>query len=360
MANQASAPCEPAGRIDVPPRGGSYLRLPEAFGQRFAVFVDTEEEFDWSGPFRRDQRSTETMAEIGTIHKHFSGHGIRPVYLIDHPVATDPRAVATLRRFQDDGECTIGAHLHPWVNPPHEEQVNALNSFAGNLPMSLERAKIGALTDTIEAAFGHRPTVYRAGRYGVGPNTATILRDLGYRVDVSVRALFDYRDKSGPDFRRMKPFPYRFGGLLEVPLTAAYTGALRAIGGPLYAAAKSMGNAHGLLARTGLLSRVAFTPEGMPLGDVVEALDRLLDDGLQLFSISFHSPSLVPGHTPYVRDAADLARFYAWWDGLFEAAARRGLAPASMEEIEAAAALAVPRARPLANGIRAPLSASRA
>src|SRR3546814_7949317 len=89
----------------------------------------------------------------------------------------------------------------------------------------------------------------------------------------------------------------------------------------------------------------------MPIEDVVEALDRLLDDGLQLFSISFHSPTLVPGHTPYVRDAADLARFHGWWDGLFAAAARRGLAPASMAEIEAAAALAVPRASPLANSI---------
>lgn len=360
MANQVSAPREPAGRIDVPPRGGSYLRLPEAFGRRFAVFVDTEEEFDWSGPFRREQRSTEAMAEIGTIHKRFSGHGVRPVYLIDHPIATDPRAVATLRRFQDDGECTIGAHLHPWVNPPYEEAVNAPNSFAGNLPMALERAKIRALTDTIETAFGHRPTVYRAGRYGVGPNSAAVLRELGYRVDVSVRASFDYRDRSGPNFSRMKPFPYQVGGLLEVPLTAAYTGALRRIGTPLFAMTAGVAGAHGLLARAGLLARVAFTPEGMPLGEVVEALDRLLDDGLQLFSISFHSPSLVPGYTPYVRDAADLARFYGWWDGLFEAAARRGLAPASMEEIEEAAALAVPRARPLANGIRAPLSASRA
>jgi hypothetical protein len=121
-----------------------------------------------------------------------------------------------------------------------------------------------------------------------------------------------------------------------------------------------MGNLLGALARSGLLARVALTPEGMPLQDVLEALDRLLDDGLQLFSISFHSPSLVPGHTPYVRDAADLARFYAWWDGLFEAAAKRGLAPASIGEVEAAAALAVPRATPLANSIRAPLSASRA
>jgi hypothetical protein len=45
------------------------------------------------------------------------------------------------------------------------------------------------LTDTLEAAFGTRPTVYRAGRYGVGPNTAELLQELGYEIDVSVRSL---------------------------------------------------------------------------------------------------------------------------------------------------------------------------
>ena len=28
-----------------------------------------------------------------------------------------------------------------------------------------------------------------------------------------------------------------------------------------------------------------------------------------MFTLSYHSPSLVPGHTPYVRSAADLERF---------------------------------------------------
>ena len=67
------------------------------------------------------------------------------------------------------------------MNPPHDEEVITFNSFAGNLPMALERAKINDLTDTIEAAFGRRPVVYRAGRYGVGPNTAELLEEAGYR-----------------------------------------------------------------------------------------------------------------------------------------------------------------------------------
>lgn len=327
------------GRIDRPPHECCYLKLPESFGRRFAVFVDTEEEFDWASPLSRDQRSTSASRGLPDMHRRLRDHGVKPIYLVDHPIATNPDSVAILRELADAGACTIGTHLHPWVNPPFDEEVTGPNSFAGNLPLEIERAKLERLTDTIEQAFGTRPIVYRAGRYGVGPNTAEILHDLGYKVDASVRALFDYRREGGPDFRKMKPLPYWIGDgdLIEVPLTAAYVGALRRFGPRLYPAAGRLPKMHGLLSRSHLLGRVALTPEDMPLKEVVGALDRLLDDGLQLFSISFHSPSAVPGYTPYVKTARDLDLFHAWWDGIFEFFAKRGITPASIEEILAAA-----------------------
>jgi hypothetical protein len=335
------------GRLDRPPDHGAYLRLPESFGRRFAVFVDTEEEFDWSQPPSRDERSTTAAESLPLIHKRLRGYGIAPTYLVDHPIATDVRCVATLREYQEAGECTVGTQLHPWVNPPFTEELSARNSFVGNLPAELERAKLACLTDTIEQAFGRRPTVYRAGRYGVGPNTAGLLVEAGYRLDVSVRALFDYSPERGPDFSGVRPLPYRLcgGALLEVPLTSAYVGALRRQGPNLYPKAGRVPHLRGLLARTRLLGRVALTPEGMPVGEVLEAIDRLLDDGLQLFSISFHSPSLEPGHTPYVRTRDDLDLFYAWWEGVTDLFARRGVAPASVDEILAAAAGARPARR---------------
>lgn len=345
------------GRLDQPPDNAAYLRLPEEFGRRVAVFVDTEEEFDWSKPPSRAQRSTSAAESLPIVHRRLRGYGVAPVYLVDHPIATDPRCVATLREFQESGECTIGTQLHPWVNPPFEEEELPINSFPGNLPIALERAKLTRLTEVIESAFGGRPRVYRAGRYGVGRHTAGLLDELGYRADVSVRALFDYSDESGPDFSRVRPLPYRVAGtgLLEIPLSAAYVGALRGSADALYRAAGRVPHLRGLLARTGLVSRVALTPEGMPLREVKEAIDRLLDDGLQLFSISFHSPSVEPGNTPYVRDQADLAEFYNWWDGVFDLLDRRGVAPASMDELFAAASKAAPLGQlPIAPPLRYP------
>ena len=344
------------GRVDRPPHASCYLELPDSFGRRFSIFVDTEEEFDWSKPHSRQERSTSALESLPVIHRRLKSYGVEPVYLVDHPIATDPRCVATLREYLEHKECAIGTQLHPWVNPPFDEEVSLYNSFPGNLPIEIERAKLERLTETIENAFGRRPIVYRAGRYGVGPNTAGLLKEAGYKVDVSVRALFDYSDDGGPDFSRILPFPYRIGDgdLLEVPLTAGYVGALRGRGDRLFRRAGRVPRLRGLLARTGLLGRVALTPEGMPLSEVIEAVDRLMEDGIKLFSISFHSPSLQPGHTPYVRTEADLELFYAWWDGIFDFFSRRGIAPASIDEVLTAAAAA----RPLvAKAQGAPLSA---
>lgn len=326
------------GRIDRPPHDCCYLRFPDSFGRRFAVFVDTEEEFDWSGPFSRSERSTRATGALPGLHAMLRDHGAQPVYLVDHPIATEPHAAAMLRQWQEEQQCVIGAHLHPWVNPPFSEEVTNRNSFAGNLPIAVERAKIAELTEAIEHAFGRRPTIYRAGRHGVGPNTALILHELGYRFDVSVTALHDYSARGGPDFSAIKPFPYQLGDgdLFELPQSAAYVGALGRLGERLYPAMGGAPAFRGLMARSHLLGRVALTPEHLPLGDVIAALERLIEDGLQLFSLSFHSPSAAPGYTPYVRDKEDLRRFNRWWDGIFAFFERHGIVPASMAQIDAA------------------------
>ncbi|HEX8525695.1 polysaccharide deacetylase family protein [Allosphingosinicella sp.] len=320
-------------RIDRPPPRGAYLDLPESFGRRFTVSVDTEEEFDWSQPFTRDRHGTTHMRRLPEAHRRLASAGVKPLYLVDYPIAADPASVAVLRQFVEAGEATIGTQLHPWVNPPFDEEVNVHNSFVGNLPMVLEQAKLLGLTEAIERAFGRRPRVYRAGRYGVGPNSARLLAEAGYEADVSVRPLHDYRREGGPDFTAIEPRPYRVGPLIEVPLSVAYVGRLRRWGRVLYGAAGRVPRGRGLLSRSGLLGRAALTPEGVPLAEAKEAAERLLGDGTRLLSLSWHSPSVEPGHTPYVRDSADLALFYRWWDGIFDLFARRGVHPASTEEI---------------------------
>jgi hypothetical protein len=328
-------------RLDLPPDEADYLDLPASFGRRFAVFVDTEEEFDWTKPFRRDGYGTLTTRSLPTLQARFDAVGVRPVYLVDYPIAGDAESVRILRRFRDEGRCEIGTQLHPWVTPPFDEEVTVYNSFAGNLPIELERAKLVCITEAITEAFGERPTLYRAGRYGVGPNSANLLGELGYRADTSVRSYHSYREQGGPSFAKVKPIPFRVGeGLIELPLSVGFTGVARRWGPRAYRLAGRVSHGHGALARLGLVQRVALSPEEMPASAVKAAIDALLADDIRLLTISFHSPSVEPGHTPYVRTAGDLDRFYLWWDEIFAHLANRGVAPAALDEIYEAAGAA--------------------
>lgn len=323
----------PSVRLDQPPPVRARATFAPAFGRRFAIFGDAEEEFDWTQPVRRDARATTAIRALPAANRRFVAAGVVPTYLVDYPVVDTPDSAAAIRAMVEAGECEIGTQLHPWVNPPHDECVCPQNSFVGNLPRALERAKLHALTERIETATGVRPVIYRAGRYGIGASTAGLLAEAGYRLDVSVRALFDYSDQGGPDFSRHPVWPWWISrSLLEVPLTAGFTGTLHR-----HPRLHRHARLRGPLARLGLLNRVALTPEGMPQAEALALIDRLVDQEVMLFSLSFHTPSVVPGHTPYVRDAADLATFWRWWDAVFGRFAKHGVLPAKASEIIAAA-----------------------
>ncbi len=68
----------------------------------------------------------------------------------------------------------------------------------------------------------------------------------------------------------------------------------------------------------------------------MRGIDIAVDDGLPLLVLSFHSPSLVPGNTPYVRTEADLDRLYDWWRTVLRLSATRWTCePTSVAEIMA-------------------------
>ncbi|MDV3456815.1 polysaccharide deacetylase family protein [Sphingomonas sp. HF-S4] len=327
------------------PAPASFVDWPQDFGTRFTVFVDTEEEFDWGAPLRRDARGTGHMAAMPAAHARFADHGVPLLWLIDYPIVTCPRSVWILGQLIGDGRSSIGTQLHPWVNPPLDEEVCVRNSFTGNLPAELELRKLTVLTDAIASAFGARPIAYRAGRYGVGPNTLAALVALGYRIDTSMRSAYDYSSEDGPDFSAIPNHAFRTGpdrAIVELPLTTVFTGHLRNGGAALYRRLGKLPRGRGAASRLKLLSRVALTPEDMPLEEALEAVRVAVGEGVKLLNFSFHSPSIEPGHTPYVRDAADLAAFWRWWDAVFAELARLGVAPASLGEIIDAACGAAP------------------
>jgi hypothetical protein len=311
---------------------------------RFIVTVDTEEEFDWTAPFTRDRHGTTHVAAIDRFQQLCDVHGVRPTYLVDYPIADDASAVELLGRYVEERRADVGVQLHPWVNPPFKEEPSVPNSYACNLPPELERAKLAALHALIVERFGIKPQMYRAGRYGAGVNSRKILRELGVAIDTSVRSLFDYSGQGGPNYSDCPLDPYWLakGELIELPVTTIFSGALRSAGKIIFSRAFETLTSRGLLARTGMLERIALTPEGIPVEKAIEAVDIALAHKIPILNFSFHSPSLAVGHTPYVRTPEELERFYDWWVKIFAHLKARGVKPVDVNEIARAAGIKLP------------------
>ena len=282
--------------------------LPAGTRPRLCVVVDTEEEFDWSAPFSRSAVGVTAIQEVGRLQKVLEPFSTIPTYVIDYPVATTAASSERLGELARGGACHIGAHLHPWVNPPYVEDVTRSTSYACNLGYDLEREKIARLRTAIVEHVGVAPRVYKAGRYGFGQTTAGILESLEFDVDASVNPHMDFRADGGPSFEGFTVGPSFFGRtrrLLEVPCTLGFVGAARRVGPVLHRAASARWleplRAVGVLARSGTLNKVMLSPEGNSFADMHALTEALYADGVRTFSLTLHSPSLKPGCTPYTR-----------------------------------------------------------
>ncbi len=287
------------------------------------VVVDTEEQFDWDAPFSRGATSVTAMRHIGRAQRICEQAGVVPTYVIDYPVATQPQGYEELASWARQGQCEIGAHLHPWVTPPYDEPVTGPHSFASNLPPGLQTAKMRELCGAVAAHTGVVPRVFKAGRYGIGPHLIGLFDDLGLTVDASVNPCMSFAAESGPDFTDFDSRPFWIDPAhrqLEVPCTHGFVGWARSHGVSLRGAAERLRalKAPGLLARTGALNRIMLSPEGNTLEEMIALTRTLLGDGLRVFSLTFHSPSVEPGHTPYVRSDADLQVFLSCIERYFE------------------------------------------
>jgi len=286
--------------------------------------VDAEESFDWSRPFSRDASDVRAMARQHLAHRVFDQHGVVPTYLVDYPVAWQPDGYRPLLELLADGRCGIGAQLHPWVNPPFLEDVGSHNSYSGNVPAALEYEKARRLTEVIEQHLGVRPRIFRAGRYGSGRRTADLLKRLDYAVDSCGGVLAARQHRLGRRAVAGLPSP----GLAR-PRADAY-------GNPrLRRARRTTGRAARRCAGAACLRRVGragarrrpIAPRPSRAHPAEPGGDN--DRGGQAPSpphggqwapglvVTYHSPSLEPGNTPYTRSEEDVRRLLDWLDEFY-------------------------------------------
>ena len=293
---------------------------------RLVISVDTEEDGLWKGDFPQTNCTVENLNGLDRFQAFCSDLGVAPTYLIDWPVAEDTDTVSKLAYWQEEEKCEVGAHLHPWCNPPVREQADAFHSYLCNLPLELQESKVATLTDLIASRIGRAPTSFRSGRYGLSSEGIEILEEHGYLVDSSVTPFFNWSGDGGPDYRYADWRPYypheseisRPGPrrrLLEIPITCGFTlGKFDRVNAPWQRLASSPWR-HlriiGLLDRTRLCQRIPLSPEKATASEMIRLMSASVRNGADILVMILHSSSLAVGYSPYVKTDEDLEEFYA-------------------------------------------------
>jgi len=286
------------------------------------VTVDTEED-NW-GDYACRRPTVTNLRRLPTLQDMCQRHGAIPTYLVNWPAVTNPDGRAILRELVLQGGSEIGAHCHPWNTPPVSEDIGPRNSLLSNLAGGLVAAKLATLHRAIGESLAVEPVTFRAGRWGLGPEVTSALAQLGYRVDTSVTPFIDWSAEAGPDFSRAPSWAYRFdpvapliptnsGSMMEIPATVGFWQAnqARAARWDRWARTRAPRSLHavGLLDRLGAVNRRWLSPEVSRAGDMIRLARRLVEVGISHLNVSFHSVTLEPGRTPFVRTDADRVRF---------------------------------------------------
>jgi len=288
-------------------------------GPALLVAIDTEGDNQWDVQARIDQRF-ENIYALGTLHDFFIRHGVRPTYVVTHPVATDPRSAEVLRRLLDQGHCEIGAHHHAWETPPCTEDDVRRHPYALQLPLDQFDAQLRSLTTAITDAVGTRPVSYRSGRFGFSASHVSSLEQQGYLVDSSVAPLFYEAHKGGPDFVDAPLTPYFLAydsatrpgtsDVLELPISAALSRRVPAWVAHAYARAPFNYTTKRVLR----LARVAevnwLRPSYSSAADMCRLGRRLVDRGAPILNLLFHSSEAIVGGSPYNKTQGELDAFY--------------------------------------------------
>ena len=314
------------------------------------VGIDTEGDDQWSAA-RRANQTFENIYALPRLHALFRRHGVRPTYVITHPVAKDERSAEVLRTILAEGDCEIGAHHHVWETPPCSADDVGRHGYAAQLPRSQFEAQLESLTTAIEQAVGRRPVSYRSGRFGFAAEHVAGLERLGYLVDSSVTPLFSESHKGGPEFVEAPLRPYFLAydsavtagasNLLEVPVSAALNRRLPRWLQHLYARAPRPYTTKRILRALRLLRMRWLRPSYSSLEDMRSLARDLARWNEPVLNVIFHSSEAIVGGSPYNRTQAELDAFCERLEQFFAYAIRElGARPVTFAEFRT---LYVPR-----------------
>ena len=308
--------------------------------------VDTEEEWDWSGPYPVERLSVANVAALERFQALCERHRMHPTYFTNHAVMVDPRGRETMQALAARPGVEVGMHIHPWNTPPVIQRagVTSRDTYLHNAPDEVIDAKLETAYGALESA-GLVPTSFRGGRYSSGGRIHDFLRRKRFVADCSVVPYTGWDEDGAPDYRHRDPMPVRLaprsgdeGPLWELPLSMGYTRRPFATWARIFERIEHTPLRHlrliGIAERLGLVRRVWLNFEIGDPWDWTPFLLLLQRMQVPCITLTVHSSSLHAGPGPYTRTADDERRIFEQIERVFATLSRLpGFEPATASAV---------------------------
>jgi hypothetical protein len=271
----------------------------------------------------------------------FSCFGVVPTFLLSPEVIQDERASHILSHIPN---CELGTHLHGEFIEPDADWSNAITATPQAFySPGVEHQKLENLTRLFKNRFSYLPTSFRAGRFGISPQTLSLLVDLGYRVDSSITPFWTH--EFGPahinNFWGAPVHPYRPSrqdarkqgdlNILEVPVTIVNSFFL---GWPLWLLRQMSSRSllyKRILPRLGVKmpKTTWLRPQRSSAQEMINVASTVMDHSPEgkpvVLNMMYHSVEIIPGASPYAATALEVdaiigsqRSFFEWLFNTFQ------------------------------------------
>jgi len=274
----------------------------------FVLSVDTEEEWDWKTVFPQHNLQVNNIDGLQYFQAECDNIGIRPTYFVDYPVVNNAKSAKILNIISKVGNCEIGAHLHPWCNPPLTSGNGEFESHVVNLPIDIVEQKLVNLLNLLKTTFDIDIMSFRTGRWGINSDILDLLVKYGITVDSSVYPFYknDYFNCNGaPEepywLDLMDPLKACSNGSLtnifEIPVSVGFNHSnfnlCNKFHDVLCHSLFSSIRLPGILWQLKLLKKLYLSPELTSLPDMKTLINVLLKRKTKIIHMNLHSSSLI-------------------------------------------------------------------
>lgn len=294
----------------------------------FLITVDTEGDNLWH--WRPNEPiTTENAKYIPYFQELCEKYGFIPVYLTNYEMAKDCSFMRYVSQKQREGKCEVGLHLHAWNTPPEFELQNRYggNPYITEYPKEIVYEKAKTVLDLLENTVESKVISHRSGRWALNSEYLDVLASLGIEVDCSVTPELDlsgikgYSINCGNDYSKAPKVAHLLSnGIVEIPMT---TRSIRQI---KFGTLKQ--RLYSLIKKDDMWLR----PIGKSFKKLRYLTQKVLAEGADYLEFMIHSSELMPGGSPYFRNAAETELLYCVTEQYFRHISDLGFVGSSLSD----------------------------